>query len=58
MVTNYQVKGKRTHDARIVAVMLAWAISHILTLNPNDFKGLSEIITVHPQEIVNSTSKQ
>ena len=57
LVTKYQVKGKRTHDARIVAVMLAGKITHILTLNPNDFKGLSEIITVHPQEIVNPTSK-
>lgn len=58
IVANNQIKGKRTHDARIVAVMFAHRIIHILTLNPNDFKGLSEIITVHPQEIVNSANKQ
>ena len=55
LVRKNQVKGKRTHDARIVAVMLAHEISQILTFNPKDFKSLSEIVTVHPQEIVNST---
>lgn len=54
LVTDNRVKGKRTHDARIIAVMLTDKISHILTLNPNDFKGFSEITTVRPQEIVDS----
>ena len=58
LVTQNQIKGKRTHDALIVAVMLVYEISRILTFNPSDFKGLSEIITVHPQEILNSTNQQ
>ena len=37
LVTENQVKGKRTHDARLVAVMFASGVSHILTLNPNNF---------------------
>jgi predicted nucleic acid-binding protein len=53
VVTQKKIKGKRTHDARIIAVMLVYNIRHILTLNPSDFKSLSEIITVNPQEIIN-----
>ncbi len=52
LVTDNQIKGKRTHDARIVAVMLTSEISHILTLNPNDFSGVPGITIVHPQEVL------
>ena len=34
LATTYKISGKRTHDLRIQAVMLAHNISHILTLNP------------------------
>lgn len=52
LVTEQQVKGKRTHDARIAAVMIASEISHILTLNPNDFSGIPGIKIAHPREIL------
>jgi len=52
VVTENQIKGKRTHDARIVALMLASGIDHVLTLNPNDFSGLADIRVVHPREIL------
>ena len=58
LVTENEVKGKRTHDVRIVAVMLTHKISHVLTLNPNDFKNFSEITTVRPQEIINSVNRE
>ncbi len=51
LVMENQIKGKRTHDARIVAVMRVSNISHVLTLNPNDFYGLSDVIVIHPQNI-------
>lgn len=54
LVTQNQVKGKRTHDIRLVAVMLASGIDHILTLNPSDFAGMSGITIVRPQAIVNT----
>lgn len=54
LVTENQVKGKRTHDVRIVAIMRASKISHILTLNPKDFSRIADIIIVHPQEIIAS----
>ena len=34
--------------------MLASDITHILTLNPQDFSGISGITVVHPQEILDS----
>ncbi|NES95202.1 MAG: type II toxin-antitoxin system VapC family toxin [Desertifilum sp. SIO1I2] len=51
LVTSYLVQGKRVHDARLVAVMLAHGITHLLTFNPNDFRSIHEIIVVHPQAI-------
>ena len=51
LVADNQIKGKRTHDARIIAVMRTAKINHILTLNPNDFSGISDITIVRPQDI-------
>ncbi len=55
LVTTNQIKGKRTHDIRIVAVMLSSEIDHILTLNPKDFARIPGITVVHPQNIVDKT---
>lgn len=52
LVTTYQLQGKRVHDARLVAVMLAYGITHLLTFNPDDFRIVNEIVVVHPQAIV------
>ena len=51
LVTTNRVMGKRTHDARIIAVMLANEITHLLTFNPSDFAGISSITIVHPQDL-------
>ena len=55
IVSSHQIVGKRTHDARIVAVMHSAKIKHILTLNPKDFTGIKDIVVVHPKD-VSSTS--
>jgi predicted nucleic acid-binding protein len=52
IVNRNQVKGKRTHDARIAALMVASDISHILTFNPSDFTRIPGITVAHPQEII------
>ncbi|MCU0535471.1 MAG: PIN domain-containing protein [Hydrococcus sp. Prado102] len=52
LVTNKKVRGKRTHDARIIAIMLANGMTHILTFNPSDFAGISNITIIHPQELM------
>ena len=51
LVREYQVVGKRTHDIRLAAVMIANHISHVLTFNTVDFSGIKEIQSVHPEEI-------
>lgn len=52
LVTTSRVMGKRTHDARIVAAMLANGITHLLTFNPSDFAITSSITIIRPQELV------
>jgi len=52
LVAEYDIKGKRTHDIRLLAAMKAHHITHLLTLNPSDFIRLPGIIIVHPQEII------
>ncbi len=54
LVTTSRVMGKRTHDARIVAAMLAHGITNVLTFNPSDFKITTSIVIVRPQELVES----
>jgi predicted nucleic acid-binding protein len=43
LVENYNLKGKRIHDANITATMMAYNIEKILTLNIKDFTPFSEI---------------
>jgi predicted nucleic acid-binding protein len=51
LVTVNGVMGKRTHDVRIVAIMLAHKITHLLTFNPSDFAVTSGITIVQPQDL-------
>ena len=55
LVTRYQIKGKRTHDARLMAVAIANEISYILTFNPKDFTKVQELTIVHPNEVETTT---
>lgn len=52
IVSTHQILGKRTHDARIVALMKTASIDHILTLNPSDFSNIPDITVVHPRNII------
>jgi predicted nucleic acid-binding protein len=55
LVTIHKIKGKRTHDIRLLAVMKANKITHLLTFNPEDFLAISGITIVHPQEIMTNS---
>ncbi|QQS32746.1 MAG: type II toxin-antitoxin system VapC family toxin [Acidobacteriota bacterium] len=46
LVVAHQVKGKATHDARIVAAMLANSLDTILTFNVADFHRYASAITI------------
>ena len=54
IVSQNQIVGKKTHDARIIAVMRSAKINHILTLNPKDFTNIPDLIVVHPSELVSN----
>jgi len=43
LISTYDIKGKRIHDANIVATMMAYEISDLLTMNVDDFKNFKEI---------------
>ncbi len=51
LVAQHDIKGRRTHDARLAAVMLAHGVTHLLTFNTDDFKSFSSLTLVHPSEI-------
>ncbi|MEW6126546.1 MAG: type II toxin-antitoxin system VapC family toxin [Acidobacteriota bacterium] len=51
LITQYQVKGRQVHDARIVAAMNVHTIANLLTFNTDDFKRYTEINAVDPREI-------
>ncbi len=51
LVTHYSVRGRDSHDTRIVAAMNIHRITHLLTFNKDDFKPFP-FITVHlPSEV-------
>ena len=52
LVQKYEVKGKRTHDARLVAVMLENGVDTLLTFNTGDFEAFKEIKVIHPADVV------
>jgi predicted nucleic acid-binding protein len=54
LLTAYQVRGVKVHDARLVSVMIVAAISHVLTLNVRDFQRYAEITPVSPSEVISA----
>lgn len=48
LVTTNEVRGRKSFDARLVALMLGSEISHIVTLNPKDFVRFPEVQVVVP----------
>lgn len=56
LVVVHGVSGRQAHDARLVAVMLAHKVSHLLTLNIGDFARYTEITVVHPATVITASS--
>ncbi len=48
LVAQHDIKGRRTHDARLAAVMQAHGITHLLTFNTDDFKPFTNLTLIHP----------
>ena len=48
LVRKYAVRGKNTHDARLVAAMQRHGVTHLMTFNLTDFRRYSEIELLDP----------
>ena len=51
LVTVHDVKGKTSHDARLVAAMQRHDVTHLLTFNRQDFLQFTGITTVTPHGV-------
>lgn len=49
LCTRHSVRGKRAHDARLVAWMLSHQIAELLTFNVEDFNQFTDIAVRTPQ---------
>jgi predicted nucleic acid-binding protein len=54
LVSRYQVSGKPTHDARLVAAMQVHGLTSILTFNASDFRRYADIEVVDPADVASS----
>jgi predicted nucleic acid-binding protein len=48
LVVAHSVLGVKVHDARLAAAMKVHGVTHLLTLNPDDFKRYPHVTAVHP----------
>ena len=55
LVMTFSVQGKQVHDARLVGLMQAHGITHILTLNDADFARYPGITAILPASLAVST---
>lgn len=51
LCTRHAVSGRPAHDARLVALMQAHGVTHLLTLNTGDFARYTEIICLSPVDV-------
>ncbi len=56
LVRDFQVMGVQVHDARLVAAMKIYGLTHILTFNVGDFERYQAegIEAFSPQDVVNN----
>jgi len=52
LVRQYGVKGKNSHDARLVAAMKRHGLQHLLTFNPDDFRRYEGIEILEPNSVM------
>jgi predicted nucleic acid-binding protein len=54
LVITRNVRGVQVHDARLAAIMRAYGVTRILTLNESDFFRYAGIQAVHPNQVRSS----
>lgn len=56
LVQNHDIKGKRSHDARIAAVLAAYGVPYLLTFNGPDFAVFPHVKVLHPSDVASGTA--
>jgi predicted nucleic acid-binding protein len=54
LVFAHSVSGVQVHDARLAAAMKVHSVTHLLTMNPDDFKRYIHMTAVHPRSLAYS----
>jgi hypothetical protein len=54
LVQRFPVHGKRVHDARLVAVLQAHAVEHLLSFNTPDFAAFPFLSLFDPRQLVDT----
>jgi predicted nucleic acid-binding protein len=57
LLSTYNVTGVSVHDARVVAVMVRWGVTQLVTLNAEDFRRYQGIVVRTPAELVASLAE-
>ena len=52
LMAEYQVRGKASHDARLVAAMIRHGLHNILTFNAPDFGRYAGIVVMTPDQFL------
>ena len=55
LILAHSVSGVQVHDARLAAAMSVHGVTHLLTLNADDFKRYAHITAVHPRSFLYSS---
>jgi predicted nucleic acid-binding protein len=51
LVIANNVRGVQVHDARLAAIMQAYGVTHILTMNQPDFLRYANLQAIHPSQM-------
>jgi len=52
LLVTYRISGKQVHDARLAALMAAYRLHRIVTLNPNDFARYPHLEPITPADVL------
>jgi predicted nucleic acid-binding protein len=55
LVKQLPIHGKRVHDARLVAVLQAHGVEHLITFNASDFGAFASLSLIDPYSLVSAT---
>ena len=56
LVVVYRVRGAKVHDARLAAVLSAYGLRHLLTMNEADFGRYPGVVVVTPENLAGAST--